>query len=107
MSYSPYYQDGKKIYVSCGTRSLFTLQVVIVNKIYYNRSSYTTGSWFTKTTHYTFDDSYVDYNTIYSGYEFLSTYNRTHNPFAYTWNATNRVHDRVNKMREENRVYIN
>ena len=104
---SAYYQNGEPIFVEYGTRGLYRLQVVVVNEIIYNQSSYITGSWFTKVTHYNYNDDWADYKTIYSGFEYYNAYNRYHFPFVYTFDTSVQRYELVDEMRYANRFYVN
>lgn len=104
---SPYYQDGKTIYVTYGHRTLYQLKVIVFNEIIYSVSStYKTGTWPFKTTHYVYDDSWADYQAIYQNYQYYNSYYRAHNPFVFTWNSSTNTYDLVPQLRESNRIYI-
>lgn len=68
---------------------------------------YYSGSWPFRTRNYTYTDDWADYKTNQVNYEFHSTYNALHNPFAYTWNYIDKEYELVSQFREPYRVYVN
>lgn len=104
---SSYYQNGDKIYVSFGTRAIYNLKVVVITEILYEQSMYYSGSWPFRTKNYTYTDDWADYATNQVDYEFHSTYNALHNPFAYTWDYIDKEYELVSQFREPYRVYVN
>ena len=80
---SPYYQNGETVYFQHGTRYLFRLQVAIIVEYGYNESTYVTGSWFTKKTHYDYSFSSLGYQSLYKDFAYYTSYTRYSNPFVY------------------------
>ncbi|MFA6647512.1 MAG: hypothetical protein WCS32_02645 [Candidatus Izemoplasmatales bacterium] len=103
-SSSPYYQGGETIYFQHGTRYLFRLQVIVVVEYEYDAFSYTTGSWFTKNTHYDYDFSILEYTSLYKDFTFYSSYSRYSNPFIYVQDNYG-AFVLIDYLRQPNRYY--
>lgn len=104
-SSSVYYQNGDPIFVQFGTRYLFRLQVVVVVEFNYSTTSYVTGSWFSKVTHYTNTFTNLENPSMYKDFEYYTYYSRNHFPFVYTVSPTDGSYVLVDELRTSNRYY--